>query len=1138
MLLALLSPLLPSVHAFPMSTWPECGTPDRLDLCPPDMGQDWALLSWVPSAWQPLVRPEELLLGTGLGADRAWRSTAGRTDVVIAVLDSGIMWDDGSLLKKHWLNRSELPLPMIGETVAADWDANGDGVFNIDDWAQDSRVDMAAGRDQADGVLDPSDLIYTFSDGVDDDGNGYIDDISGWDFFFNDNDPYDDTRFDHGTYEVQESMRPGDDGDGIGVCPNCMAMSLRVGDSFVAEGDNFANAALYATDNGAAVIQEALGTYTNSRLAMESISYAWDRGVTVVGSAADETAWHPNPPGMNPKTIYVHAVVFNGDGPEESESFLSYSNCTNHGARLDLSAPSQGCSSGAAAMTAGTVGLMISAAREAGLTGELALTPGEIYQLLVGTADDIAIDGEVGGKAVYPTWTGWDSYSGHGRIAAWRAVEAIVAGEIPPVAELTAPEWYAYVDPDVGTGGAGGAGPVLRVEGLVTAARSGSVRWRLEAAYGLEPAAADMVTLAEGSGAVGTTPGGAGGASAGGLLTEIPMADLLAALPALDPAAAAADYVKGATPVDREAAVNRWTVSLRLTAVDAEGREAVARRTVMVRRDPDMVAGWPVAVGSSMEGSPKIADLDGDGAEEVIIVDADGRVHALKGDGTELAGWPVRTEVLEEVDPSNPASHLDAAAWSVLDGERHAAAVGTPAVGDLDGDGGPEVIVTTIRGSVWVYGADGGIRAGFPVQADPVVETDPDRKVDDGFMGGASLGDFDGDGALEIAAGAMDGQVYIWEADGSRMAGWPVRLQFPGHEDREARLTVGLAVGDLDGDGRDDIVTPSNEVLDDTHAALYAVSGTGAMLPGWPVDVFGILVDALPLVGQGFHGPVALGDIDGDGALEAFGGALAGDFTIWNADGTERDLLPYASSAFGAGSNANDASFIPLMTIPIMGDIDGDAVPDLIAGGSGIDYATGLEKDGERVDFDHMISVWSGATGAMLPGFPRVVEDLQFLLSPAAADIDGDGRVEVITGSGGFVLHAWNADGAEPAGWPKVVGQWIMPSPAVGDLDGDGALEIVTATRSGSVFAWRTGGRRDGRVDWNGKGHDPHNTHNMETPLDGYAGPSVAGAEPDKVEEDGCGCSSGGSGGSGGAGLIGLTGLMAAAAIRRGRGGS
>ena len=69
------------------------------------------------------------------------------------------------------------------------------------------------------GLLDAEDLIHAFSDGHDDDGNGYIDDISGWDFFHNDNDPSDDTRFGHGTGEAapQASGAENDERDGYGA---------------------------------------------------------------------------------------------------------------------------------------------------------------------------------------------------------------------------------------------------------------------------------------------------------------------------------------------------------------------------------------------------------------------------------------------------------------------------------------------------------------------------------------------------------------------------------------------------------------------------------------------------------------------------------------------------------------------------------------------------------------------------------------------------------------------------------------------------------------------------------------------------------------------------------------------------------
>ena len=121
-------------------------------------------------------------------------------------------------------------------------------------------------------MLTPEDLTIAFSDGTDADGNGFVDDIAGWDFLDNDNDPYDDVQYGHGTGEAQDSTAEADNGQGdVGSCPNCVVMPLRVGDSFIADINNFAQAALYATDNGALVIQEALGTLNNSRLAREAV---------------------------------------------------------------------------------------------------------------------------------------------------------------------------------------------------------------------------------------------------------------------------------------------------------------------------------------------------------------------------------------------------------------------------------------------------------------------------------------------------------------------------------------------------------------------------------------------------------------------------------------------------------------------------------------------------------------------------------------------------------------------------------------------------------------------------------------------------------------------------------------------------
>ena len=202
---------------FPIPTYPECGEPDRSDLCPSEVDGLWLMLSYVPAAWNiSLSTQEELGMGTGMWVDRAFRITTGRPDVRIAVLDSGFHWDNDNIVRKFALHPGELPLP---EGFAVH-DANGDGAVTIADYQADSRIDPAAGDDVADAILDPSDLIVTFADGIDDDANGYIDDVCGWDFMWNDNNPYDDVRFGHGTGIAQDAAAEGNDGGDLGArCP-------------------------------------------------------------------------------------------------------------------------------------------------------------------------------------------------------------------------------------------------------------------------------------------------------------------------------------------------------------------------------------------------------------------------------------------------------------------------------------------------------------------------------------------------------------------------------------------------------------------------------------------------------------------------------------------------------------------------------------------------------------------------------------------------------------------------------------------------------------------------------------------------------------------------------------------------------
>src|SRR5215213_1386771 len=326
-------------------------------------------------------------LADNADVDQAWRTTTGRPDVAIAVLDSGIKWNDAGAMRdlrlKARLNRGELPAPAHdradslepGQNCAAlrdSDDANGDGVVNVVDWSCDARVqrDPAARGGKGVGpadVLDPQDVLIAFTDGADDDGNGFTDDIVGWDFLDDDNDPYDDVQYGHGTGEARDSTGEADNDGELGTCPNCMEIHLRVGTSFIADINRFALAVIYATDNDVDVVQEALGTLNKSSIGADAVKYAYEHGTTVIASAADEAAQHHNWPSSYPYSIVVNSVTHTDEASDAPGlgSYLQFNGCTNFSSRITLAIPSVSCSSDATGRGSGMAGLVYSAALNA-----------------------------------------------------------------------------------------------------------------------------------------------------------------------------------------------------------------------------------------------------------------------------------------------------------------------------------------------------------------------------------------------------------------------------------------------------------------------------------------------------------------------------------------------------------------------------------------------------------------------------------------------------------------------------------------------------------------------------------------------------------------------------------------------------
>src|SRR5918998_661929 len=236
----------------------------------------------------------------GIRADLAWKYSIGRPDVTIAIFDNGIRWQAADLIEKVHLNTGELPPPTS---------PNGDGRTTVADYAANPGVSPTDGEDEADAVLDASDLIAQFSGDGDNDGNGYADDIAGWDFFNDDNDPFDQSdccQGGHGTGRAEEAAAATNDGTGeAGICPACTIMPLRTSDSIVHDTNLVALATTYAADNGASVTEGALGGLLNSSFARRAFRYADSKGVAQMMVSSDINSANHNYPTNYNEAVYV-----------------------------------------------------------------------------------------------------------------------------------------------------------------------------------------------------------------------------------------------------------------------------------------------------------------------------------------------------------------------------------------------------------------------------------------------------------------------------------------------------------------------------------------------------------------------------------------------------------------------------------------------------------------------------------------------------------------------------------------------------------------------------------------------------------------------------------------------------------------